>query len=561
MGSLCYTCRDMNIVQTYSKSKAKQGKIYKGAILLRESYREDGKVKNRTIANLSHCKPEEIEAIRLALKHKADLTVLGSREDISLNEGLSVGAVWTVYSVARQLGIERALGTDREGKLALWQVIARVIEQGSRLSATRLGQRTAACDILGIADGFDENALYDNLSWITANQQEIERKLLQIRRKGKTVELFLYDVTSSYLEGEHNELGDWGYNRDKKKGKMQLVVGLLCDEEGSPVSVEVFRGNTNDLSTFASQVKKASEQYGCVRVTFVGDRGMIKSGQIDELTKAGFYYITAITKPQIRTMINAGILQLSLFEENLCEVIDDGLRYVLKRNPVRADEMKLARRKKLESVQSTAAKLNEQLKDKPKASLDKRLEQLRNKIIKLNAQNWLRAEAVERQLSLVVDEAALAREGELDGCYALKSDLPAADVGFETIHDRYKDLAKVEQAFRTSKTGMLELRPWYVRSEASTRGHAMVVTLAYLIAKKLRESWSKFDVTVTEGLQQLSSLSTIEIVIKGKASIHQIPTPTEMSAKLLEAAAVTLPKALPSLGATVVTRKTLARNP
>lgn len=551
----------MNIVQTYSKSKAKEGKVYKGATLLRESYREDGKVKNRTIANLSHCKPEEIEAIRLALKHKGDLTVLGSRADVSLNEGLSVGAVWTVYTVARQLGIERALGTDREGKLALWQVIARVIEQGSRLSATRLGQRTAACDILGITDGFDENALYDNLSWITANQEEIERKLLQIRRKEKTVELFLYDVTSSYLEGEHNELGDWGYNRDKKKGKMQLVVGLLCDGEGSPVSVEVFRGNTNDLSTFASQVKKASEQYGCVRVTFVGDRGMIKSGQIDELTKVGFYYITAITKPQIRTMINAGILQLSLFEENLCEVIDDGVRYVLRRNPVRADEMKLGRRKKLESVQSTVAKLNEQLKDKPKASPDKRLEQLRTKIVKLNAQNWLRAEAVERQLSLVIDEAALAREGELDGCYALKSDLPVADVGFETIHDRYKDLTKVEQAFRTSKTGMLELRPWYVRSEASTRGHAMVVMLAYLIAKTLRESWSELDVTVAEGLRQLSSLSTMEIVIKGQVSIHQIPTPREMSAKLLEAAGVKLPKALPSLGATVVTRKTLARSP
>jgi transposase len=552
-------CRDMNIVETYSKSKAKPGKIYKGAVLLRESYRENGKVKNRTIANLSGCKREEIEAIRLALRHKGDLTVLGSKENIELKEGPSIGAAWVVYSVARELGIEGALGTDREGKLALWQVMARAIEQGSRLSATRLAKTTAACDILGLREGFDENELYENLSWICENQEKIEKKLLRIRRKGAGPELFLYDVTSSYLEGDCNALGDFGYNRDKKRGKKQLVVGLLCDEYGDPVSVQVFRGNTNDVKTFISQVNKVREQYGCGQVTFVGDRGMIKSEQIAELKKAGFHYITAITKPQIRKLIKEGTLQLHLFEEKLCEVVADKVRYVLRRNPARADEMKVNRSRRLGSLEATAAKLNAELEEKPRASLEKRLETLKNKIIKLKLESWVKAEAEGRRLNLVIDEKALALQSELDGCYAVKTELPVSAISFEVVHDKYKDLSKVEQAFRTSKTGMLEMRPWFVRNENSTRGHAVVVMLAYLIVKRLRQAWSGLDVTVEEGLRQLSSLSSVEVVIKGAASIHQIPAPREASAKLIEAAMVHLPKVLPSLGAEVVTRKTLAR--
>ena len=164
----------------------------------------------------------------------------------------------------------------------------------------------------------------------------------------------------------------------------------------------------------------------------------------------------------------------------------------------------------------------------------------------------------DRRLNLVIDEKALALQSELDGCYAIKTDLPAVAVSFEAVHDRYKDLSKVEQAFRTSKTGMLELRPVFVRNEDRTRGHVLVVMLAYLIVKRLRAAWSKLDTTVEEGLRQLSSLSSIEIVIKAGVGINQIPTPRGESARLLEAAMVKLPKALPHLGAKVVTRKTLS---
>jgi transposase len=177
----------------------------------------------------------------------------------------------------------------------------------------------AACDVLGIRRGFEENDLYESLTWLCQHQEQIERRLFAARRAQRKPELFLYDVTSSYLEGDGNALGAYGYNRDGKKGKKQIVIGLLCDEEGTPVSTEVFRGNTQDPKTFGAQVHKASQRFGCERVTFVGDRGMIKSGQIEELSQAGFRYI-AITKPQIDTLLSGGVLQMALFDDSLCEV-------------------------------------------------------------------------------------------------------------------------------------------------------------------------------------------------------------------------------------------------
>jgi len=302
-----------------AKWESKNGKVYE-SVWLRQSYREGGRVKSRNVANLKHCRPEEIEAIELALKYKGDLAVLGSSTEVELKEGLSVGAVSTVYEVARALGIEKVLGRSRSGKLALWQVLARVLEQGSCLSAVRLAQLHAACDVLGMRRGFSENDLYENLAWLSERQSSIERGVFSARRGGERPELFLYDVTSSYLEGQKNAFGAYGYPRDGKRGKKQIVIGLLCDEGGEPVSTEVFKGNTQDPATFGSQVRKAAELFGCERVTFVGDRGMVKSGQVEDLAAAGFHYITAITKPQIETLLKGGIVQMELFDERVCGV-------------------------------------------------------------------------------------------------------------------------------------------------------------------------------------------------------------------------------------------------
>lgn len=532
------------------------GKVYE-TILLRHSYREGKQVKKRTIANLTHYRPEDVKAIELALKHKDNLAVLGSLKDVELKQGLSVGAVWTVYQTAKQLGLQKALGTDVQGKLALWQVIARVMDQGSRLAAVRLAQAHAACDVLGLRRGFDENDLYDNLTWLCHHQEEIERRLFGVRRNGQTPKLFLYDVTSSYLEGQQNELGAYGYPRDGKKGKLQIVIGLLCDEYGEPVSTEVFQGNTQDPATFGNQVSKVAKRFGCQQVTFVGDRGMIKNGQIEDLSQVGFHYITAITKPQIRALLNKGVMQMELFDTTVCEVQEDGVRYVLRRNPDRAEEIAATRRSKRRSIEKILEDKNGYLREHKRARVSTAEKDVRQKIEKLKVDPWLSVQAQGRTLRLEVDESALEEVSRLDGCYVIKTDLACEVADKELIHDRYKDLAEVERAFRTCKTAHLEVRPIHVRTEEHTRAHVLVVMLAYLVVRALRRAWAELDLTVEEGLDQLKMICSTEMIVKGGGSCLRIPKPTGQCGELLAKAGLCLPDALPHKGTPVVTRRKL----
>ena len=526
--------------------------------LLRESYRAHGKVLHRTIANVSHCSEAEIAALRLALRHKEHLEHLGTIQDaITLQQGLSFGAVWTVYHVARRLGIEKALGTTRAGKLALWQVVARVIDQGSRLSAVRLAMSHAACDVLGL-DTFDEETLYENLDWLARAQAAIEDRLFAQRAKTTPVSLFLYDVTSSYLEGTHNALAAFGYNRDGKKGKLQIVIGLLCDEQGHPVSIEVFPGNTQDPHTLAAQVAKLKGRFGVQEITFVGDRGMIKSQQIEDLAQQGFHDITAITKPQIEKLLRTGTFQLELFEQELAEVLaDEGVRYVLRRNPVRAQEVRENRQAKLVTLQALVAKHNHYLQEHPRADAPGAVQKLVARAKTLRLSDWVELTLEERTITLTVNASEQQEEAKLDGCYVLKTDLTPAQAPKELVHDRYKDLASVERAFRSCKTVHLEMRPSFLRLEERTRAHAFVVMLAYQIIRYLASCWSAFDVTVAEGLQALTTLCLVEVAPPNAPSYHCIPTPRASVAQLLHSADIKLPKAFSLSGTRVSTKKKL----
>ncbi len=543
----------------YVDEATSQGKYKR--YLLRESYRENGKVKHRTIANISSCSPEEIEAIRLALRHKNNLASLVSiDESISLHQGLSVGAVWLLHDMARQLGITEALGHSRDGKLALWQVIARVIDQGSRLSAVRLAGYHAACDILAL-EAFDEDDLYANLDWLCENQARIENRLFKAAAALKKPGLYLYDVTSSYLEGVCNELCAFGYNRDGKKGKRQIVIGLLCNEKGRALSIEVFAGNTCDPATMASQIRKVAERFGGGAITFVGDRGMIKSAQIEDLVSRGFHYITAITKPQIEALLSAGTFQPALFDQELAEIeADDGVRYILRRNPLRAEEVRASRRAKLQSLRREVRKQNEYLTLHTLARVDVALRKINERRVKLKIDKWVTVSASERSLSLDMDDQALAEVEKLDGCYVLKTDLGKGLADKETVHARYKDLALVERAFRTSKTVELEMRPIHVRLATRTRGHALVVMLGYVIVQELSRRWCEINLTVEEGIKQLTTLCATELHVNGQPRCNRIPDPRESIRELLAAAEVRLPDALACKGIKVATRKKLPEN-
>jgi len=541
--------------------KTVNGKKYTSH-LLRLAYRDNGRVRHCTIANLSSCSDEEIEAIRLALKHKGDLTKVASlKENLVLKQGLSVGAVFALLSVAKRLGIDRALGSSQDAKRALWQVLARVIDQGSRLSAVRLAGAHAACDVLNL-EPFDEDNLYANLDWLHENQSVIEDRLFRQRHPDGNAQLFLYDVTSSYLEGTENELAAFGYNRDGKKGKRQIVIGLLCDEEGWPLSVEVFPGNTTDTSTFGSQIRKVAQRFGGGAVTFVGDRGMIKGPQIESLAseEGEFHYITAITKPQIKTLLVQGLFQMELFDEQLAEVIDleAGVRYVLRRNPLRVEEMAASREDKLRTIEQAVARETGYLAEHPRAHADKAADRVTKKIDKLRLSAWLSVSCTDHKLSLVRDADVLAEVCKLDGCYCLKTDLDPKAATKELVHDRYKSLAEVEWAFRTCKTGHLEVRPVFVRKESRTRGHVFVVMLAYHIVMELRGSWRDLNVTVAEAVSELGSLCMTEVTIQGQTTINQIPAPRQSIKRLLRAAQVTLPRVLPCKRARVYTKKKLS---
>ena len=231
-------------------------------------------------------KEEEIAAIRLALRHKGDLAQLGSVQELNAQQGSRIGAVCCLLAVAQRLGLPQALGSQRPGKLALWQVFARLMDQGSRRSAVRLAESHAAGDLLGL-DAFHEEHLYQNLAWLAQHQEASEQRLFRRRYGSEAPQLFLYDVTSSYLEGVNNVLAAFGYNRDGKKGKQQLVIGLLTGPEGAPVAVRVFAGNTSDPKTVSEQIRTLAQNFGVSKVTLVGDRGMLKLPQLQALEELG----------------------------------------------------------------------------------------------------------------------------------------------------------------------------------------------------------------------------------------------------------------------------------
>lgn len=537
--------------QTYTVN----GKTYRRT-LLRNSYRRDGRICHDTIANLSKCGDDEIKAMKFALANKKDLEALAtvSGEKVRTRQGLTIGAVWLLHQLARRFGLVKALGNSEEAKRSLWLVIAAVIGSVSRLSATRLAQSHAACDIVGL-DSFCEDDLYQALDWLHDHQVKIEDRLFKNRYHQKP-DLYLYDVTSSYLEGNENELGEYGYDRDKKRGKKIIVIGLLTDAEGRPVSSEVFPGNTRDMKTFSSQVAKVAGRFGIDEVTFVGDRGMIKSAQIKDLSGEKFHYITALTKPEIATLLKKNVIQMELFDETVCEVLNDDVRYVFRCNPVRAREIREVRQSKLDCARRFCAEKNRYLAGHARATVKVSKREVGEKIAKLKIDKWVSVSRHGRVLSLKINDDELEKEEKLDGCYVVKTDLSNTAISKQAVHDRYKDLAEVEWAFRTMKTTLLHLRGIFVRKANRTRAHVFTIMLAYLVAYELRRLWRDIEVTIEEGIEELSSLCATEVMI-GDVTVQTVPQPRETGAVLLQKAGVSLPDAIPCRGKNVFTRKKL----
>jgi hypothetical protein len=550
-------------------SKGKHGKSYT-SILLRESFRVGSTVKSKTLAVLTRLPAHVLEAVRRAVAQPADsLSKLADASDHSLRlrQGESFGALWTVDQIAQQRGIKKALGVTQEAELSYWQVLARVLRPGTSLLAmVRLATTCAAAAWLGWRRPFTEDDLYANGAWLEGRHAVIERRLWHARPAPPKDQLFLYDVTSSYLEGDYNALAAWGYNRDRKEDKKQLVIGLLTDSQGEPVSIQVYRGNTSDPKTFGQQVHKIKRELGCQGVTLVGDRGMIRADQKAAALKAQFHFITALTKPQIQKLLADQVFQLEFFEEQVHEVLgEDDRRFVLRRNPVRQEELQRAREQKHQALKAALQKANTYLEEHPRAKVATQRRHLATRLERFKVQDWLKLSVAKQRLVLTLDATALQTAAQLDGCYVVETDLKTSQANAQTIHDRYKDLAYVERDFRTLKTGHLELRPWFVCTADNTQAHALTSMLALSVRRHLERAWWPLEITVEEGLRELEKLCVMELVHpqSGKVVARQVPQPTALQKQLLEALKLELPSTVPEAEVTVGTRKKInqARKP
>ena len=515
------------------------------AILLRESYREDGKVRTRTLANLTHWPPERIVAMERLVK--------GAFDDWSgeITSGEIFGVLFALKQLADQVGLTPVLGNAPEGKLTLFLILARIAHGGSRLSAVRWAQQHTVADVVGVA-GFDEDDLYAALDWLASQQERIERELYQdyVKRQGQPPVLVLYDVTSSYFEGECNELGQYGYNRDGKRGKRQIVIGLLTAADGEPLAVRVFEGNTADPATVASQITILKEQFGMAEVVLVGDRGMIKAKGKAALSEEGWHYLTALTDAQVRTLLKQGVLQPELFDTPLCEVEHDGKRLIVRRNE--AVRVREARRRadKLQQLQAKIAERNAFVEKSPRASAEKGLTALRGWVKRHKLAKFVTLTLEKRMSLCAIDEMAMAEEALLDGCYLLETDVPAALLDAPTVDQRYRDLQKVERNFRTVKTTFLEIRPIFLRKAERTKAHVFVAMLALKITRQfeteLREAFGTVGededaMTPDDALVALGRLTYLYTTDRNGQRHAHLPRPDAHQGKILNAIGLSFP--------------------
>jgi len=465
------------------------------AILLRESYRDGGKVKKRTLLNLSEWPRDRIAGFKTLLKGG---TVIPKDQDaITIVRSLPHGHVAAALGTARKIGLDRRLGPDghRCRDLVLALVVNRLLEPGSKLAAARGLSPDTASSSLGEQLGLgmvDEDELYSALDWLGLRQPAIEAALAKRHLAGGT--LVLYDVSSSYLEGRCCPLAQFGYSRDRKRGKLQIVYGLLCAADGCPVAIEVFDGSTADPTTLTTQVAKLKKRFGLDHVVLVGDRGMITQARItQDLTAAGLDWITALRAPAITALRDAGALQMSLFDERDMASITapdfPGQRLIVCRNRALAAERARKREDLLAATERELARIA--------AAVDRKRRPLRGAAeIGLEVGAVLDKHKMAKHFTLEITDSRfgfarkteeIAAEAALDGIYVVRTSLPATALDDASTVRSYKSLSLVERAFRCLKTVDLQVRPVYHWLADRVRAHVFLCMLAYYLEWHMRQ--------------------------------------------------------------------------
>ena len=465
------------------------------AILLREGWRENGKVKKRTLANLTKWPPQKIDALRRVLRNEP---LVGREEVFDIQRSLPHGHVAAVLGTLRKLRLDRTIaGADSpERRRVLAMIVARVLDPGSKLATARgLAEATARdslAETLALGE-IDEDDLYAAMDWLLKRQDAIERRLA--KRHLKDGALVFYDLTSVHMEGRRCPLAQRGYSRDGRRGKLQIEFGLLCDAEGRPVAVEVFAGNTADPATVGAQVDKLRRRFGFSRVVLVGDRGMLTEARIrEDVRPVGLDWISALRGPAVRSLVESGAVQLSLFDEtDLVEIRSDeypGERLMVCRNPLLAEQRARKREELLKATEAllepiVAATKREKWRLKGQDKIGVRV----GKVIgKYKMAKHFELKIGEASFGYRRKPESIAAEAALDGLYVVRTSLAQRQLDAEGAVRAYKRLSAVERAFRSLKTVDLKVRPVFHRTAERVRAHVLLCMLAYYVEWHMRRA-------------------------------------------------------------------------
>jgi transposase len=462
------------------------------AILLRESYREGGKVRSRTLANLSHLSPRQIEAMRRVLRGEEVFPEDGAIKKV---RDRAHGAVDAVQKAIGRLGLERVIDRrpSRERDLVVAMLVSRVVDAESKLATMRTLGTTTLPEERKITDA-SEDDLYAAMDWLLERQDAIEKRLA--KRHLKNEGLVLYDLSSSYFEGQTCPLAKFGYSRDGKRGKLQVNYGLLTDERGCPLAIQAYAGNTADSTTLGGQVERVREGFGIEEIVIVGDRGMISEKQIKLLRKLeGVAWITALKTGQIRMLVKSGSLQQGCFDAHNLTSIEHGKftneRLIACKN---LELAKLRAHKRQSLIDATCTELDRVQAMASRGNLEGKGPigvRIGKVINKYKVAKHFALEIDETSFTYRIREERVAEEATLDGLYVIRTPLPPERVSAEQAVRHYKKLTQVERAFRSMKTIDLKIRPIYHRLEKRVRAHIFLCMLAYYVEWHMREAWRR----------------------------------------------------------------------
>jgi hypothetical protein len=445
--------------------------------LLRHSYREDGKVKKETICNITGLSLEQLQAMRAAIQGK---TVL--KDDFRITNSREYGASFAIVSLIKQLDLDTDIfsrPSEEWVKSAIAMIAGRLVYAGSKLSLSHCSSYSALWEICGINGDINvDKHCYNAMDKLFERQEAIQKKLAE--RHLSEGSLILYDLTSSYMEGEYNDsdIVNFGYSRDKKRGHEQIVIALLCNKDGCPICVEVFEGNTKDETTVLDKINEIQKKFVFEKIIFVGDRGVITQSKYSKLNHDLVKVISALNHGTIQTLCEKGVIQLGMFDEkNIVEVIDGNIRYCLCKNPDMAKKETATRQQLL---QKTTEELDKIVASTKKIKHSKALRA--GKIVnRYKMSKFIQFEGTDDKLSYKIDQVRIDKDAQLDGCYIIFTDVPQAEMSAVEAVNNYKSLMKVEQAFRNMKTVHLEIRPVWHKTDDRIKCHVFICMLAYYV--------------------------------------------------------------------------------